>query len=643
VTHGDGTVPEESASRVGFSNLNAPGAKVWYYFSLTDNADEFVEHTALTQLAQVQDRVLFILGKGPDPGEGDTISRVPPRAKTALLVKTLEARNLGWEPEYSVLKDKRKSGVRSFLSHHSLFDPSRGLQQLFEATKLFGTAPGEPPKAEAYYLRITGIDYLRVSDELGNSNTQIDDTFTVPVPNVTYNLMSEKAVFVSTPSDKRYTINFQTGTEPLNLEVLRGTDNTEPSQAFRYRDIELPSNINAVMSFGPGGVENLRYDSNGDGVFESTLSPTVILIGGAAADVTPPAVDISGESQQTRVQVFISGQDPESGVKSIYYSTDQVHYQLYSEPLSVDPSQIRKISSFADDYAGNRSSISTYDVPRPPSITAPSDQTVNTEPGDSNCGVTINDAVLGNPAAISNSSGTVTVRRSGIPANNLFPVGITRVTYTAADSNGLTATALQTISVIDKTTPTIICPSNISILLPANSSATSINLNYPSPSASDNCSGSIVNSVPVSGSVFDVGTTWASAIATDASGNVTSCVFSVSLFYRFAGLFPPVSNWPTFNSVNAGRAIPIQFSLSGNKGFNIFAAGPASGPIGCSSTSEVELTDTVTTGNSGLSYDAQSDHYVYVWKTESSWAGTCRQFVIQLNDGTIQRANFKFR
>jgi len=35
--------------------------------------------------------------------------------------------------------------------------------------------------------------------------------------------------------------------------------------------------------------------------------------------------------------------------------------------------------------------------------------------------------------------------------------------------------------------------------------------------------------------------------------------------------------------------------------------------------------------------------YVYVWKTDKSWARTCRQLVVKLDDGTSHRANFSFK
>jgi hypothetical protein len=119
----------------------------------------------------------------------------------------------------------------------------------------------------------------------------------------------------------------------------------------------------------------------------------------------------------------------------------------------------------------------------------------------------------------------------------------------------------------------------------------------------------------------------------------------VTVLYNFAGFFQPVDNLPVLNIVTAGRAVPVKFSLSGNKGLGIFAPGsPSSGLIACSSSDpSTELTETVTAGGSSLSYNAATDQYIYVWKTEPSWAGTCRQLVVELNDGSVHRANFKFK
>ena len=107
----------------------------------------------------------------------------------------------------------------------------------------------------------------------------------------------------------------------------------------------------------------------------------------------------------------------------------------------------------------------------------------------------------------------------------------------------------------------------------------------------------------------------------------------------------PAANPPAVNLVQAGRAIPVKFSLSGNKGLGIFAAGsPGSGPYLCNSGDPgTPLEETVTAGGSSLTYDPSSDQYIYVWKTDASWAGTCRQLVVRLNDGSVHTANFKFK
>ena len=115
--------------------------------------------------------------------------------------------------------------------------------------------------------------------------------------------------------------------------------------------------------------------------------------------------------------------------------------------------------------------------------------------------------------------------------------------------------------------------------------------------------------------------------------------------YSFNGFFQPVDNLPTLNTVKAGQAIPVKFSLNGDQGLDIFAVGfPKSQIIPCASTSPVDgINETVTAGSSSLTYDAANDLYTYVWKTDKAWAATCRQLVVQLNDGVSYRANFQFK
>ena len=234
-------------------------------------------------------------------------------------------------------------------------------------------------------------------------------------------------------------------------------------------------------------------------------------------------------------------------------------------------------------------------------------------------------------------------------AGTVVGLGTHTITLTANDGSsnnggaGNTATTTTTFTVADQTAPVVSCPTDIVVYLPLNSTDTSMAVTYPGATATDNCSSPTVNYSQASGTTFPVGTTTVTASATDAAGNTGSCSFTITVRYNFTGFFAPVSNPPILNAVNAGKAVPVKFSLSGDKGLDIFAAdSPYTVPLNCSTNDpSVDVTETLTAGGSSLSFSG--DLYSYVWKTQSSWAGTCRQLVVKLNDGTVHTANFKFK
>jgi PKD repeat protein len=130
----------------------------------------------------------------------------------------------------------------------------------------------------------------------------------------------------------------------------------------------------------------------------------------------------------------------------------------------------------------------------------------------------------------------------------------------------------------------------------------------------------------------------------DDDGGVGSDTLTVNIQFTFTGFFSPVDNLPILNTVKAGQSIPVKFSLGSNYGLNIFSTSyPSSSQVTCGNTAEDAIEETVTAGNSGLSYSAGNMQYTYVWKTDKAWAGTCRTFVFKLVDGTYHRVNFKFK
>ena len=91
----------------------------------------------------------------------------------------------------------------------------------------------------------------------------------------------------------------------------------------------------------------------------------------------------------------------------------------------------------------------------------------------------------------------------------------------------------------------------------------------------------------------------------------------------------------------------MNFSLAGAQGLADLAAGsPVSKPMTCPAGATVTTIDEAVTssgGNSTLTYDAKTDQYSYTWKTEKSWAGTCRMLIVRLADGLEYTANFQFK
>jgi hypothetical protein len=113
----------------------------------------------------------------------------------------------------------------------------------------------------------------------------------------------------------------------------------------------------------------------------------------------------------------------------------------------------------------------------------------------------------------------------------------------------------------------------------------------------------------------------------------------------FTGFFPPLSNLPVLNVVQAGQSIPVKFSLGENRGLAIFAPGyPKSQSVPCDPDDPInDVQPTETAGGSGLTYDPTTDEYTYLWKTDRQWRKSCRQLLLRLTDGIDHKADFRFK
>lgn len=263
------------------------------------------------------------------------------------------------------------------------------------------------------------------------------------------------------------------------------------------------------------------------------------------------------------------------------------------------------------------------------------------------CSITCSDDVIANATSSCSAvvsypapatSGTCGAATCNPPSGSTFPVGTTAVSCGTPEG----ASCSFTVTVLAPAPPAITtCATNKTLSAVANCAAPTPNL--LGEVVATGCS-VVLSQSPAAGTPLDVGIHTVTITAENSAGEAT-CTVTVTVVDNFTGFFPPVDNLPTLNLVNAGRAIPVKFSLGGDLGLDIFAEGyPASVVIECNSGDPAaEVEETVAAGGSSLSYDAGSNEYRYVWKTESSWAGTCRQLVIRLKNGCEYRANFKLR
>jgi len=157
---------------------------------------------------------------------------------------------------------------------------------------------------------------------------------------------------------------------------------------------------------------------------------------------------------------------------------------------------------------------------QPPTISCPSNVTVNMDQGS--CFATV---ILNNPATGDNCQvSTVTNNK---PSNNQYPFGTTTVIWTVTDNHNNSATCLQTVTVNDNQPPVIVCPSNQTFNIDQGFCFATYLL--PNPTTSDNCQvSSIINNAPVSNH-YPLGTTLITWTVTDNHGNTSSCVQSITV------------------------------------------------------------------------------------------------------------------
>ena len=199
-------------------------------------------------------------------------------------------------------------------------------------------------------------------------------------------------------------------------------------------------------------------------------------------------------------------------------------------PAGLITPRVRGVFTLAND-AVRFSPVQTRDEV-PPTITSPANLTANNDPGLPSAVVTVVP-----PAAVDNCTPVTlsSVRSDGAAINAPYPVGVTTIVWTAKDDAGNTASATQTVTVLDVEAPVFGLAAQS--LLEYNATTPSgANVTF-STSATDNVGVTSLSCEPASGSLFPVGHTTVTCTASDAAGNTAHESFTISVIGAHEQLF----------------------------------------------------------------------------------------------------------
>ena len=282
----------------------------------------------------------------------------------------------------------------------------------------------------------------------------------------------------------------------------------------------------------------------------------------------------------------------------------------------------------------------------PPAITACAAN--QSAAANASCQATVPNFTAGVIVADGCGPGSLMISQSPT-AGTIVGVGVHNITITVTDAANNSSNCVATFTVTDSTAPVITtCPANQWAFGGAGCQAVVPDF-CAGIVATDNCTpaGSLmITQSPVAGTVVGVGPHTITITVTDAANNSTTCTAIFTVKYNFAGFFQPVDNPPSTNLVKAGQSVPMKFQLTcgGNfvSDFSV-VTGITSVNVVCSGTTETDPIPADDSWLSGLHYDYNTNQFIYIWKTDKSWADKCRKFILTLSDGSIHEAYFQFK
>ena len=421
--------------------------------------------------------------------------------------------------------------------------------------------PGTPTTNPSTGVTVTAVR----SDEVDNCDPgpcppkALTDPYPIGVTLITWTVKDSTAQTASctqritvTSSDCGTDTQPPTITAPPAVTAYTGSGSTTCGVALSPSDNELGSpeasdncSVTVTSDIPPGGLfpvgtTTVHYTATDAAGNTATATQVVTVI-----DNTLPNISAPGDASYTCPEQVPAGNPsqahgtdpnlPDGGPVTDNCGTPTVTVGDSSAGAGTpaNPRIITRTFTATDSHGNTASAVQTITVTdgTAPTITAPANVSANTGPGATSCDTVISNATLGTASAQDNCAG-VTVSRS--PSGNTFPVGNTTVTWTATDWAGNTATATQTVTVVDNTVPIVTAPANVTAYTGAGATSCGTvvsDATLSTATATDNCPGvgAISRTGVPSGNNFPVGNTTVTYSVTDAHGNSSSANQTVTV------------------------------------------------------------------------------------------------------------------
>jgi|GEM_PF-386169 len=318
----------------------------------------------------------------------------------------------------------------------------------------------------------------------------------------------------------------EVNTDPASCFAF-GVSLTEPTTTDNCSAVTVTNNAPTQLSLGFNNVTYTATDQSGNSAFCSLVVEV--------KDSEPPTIECPDDVEVNTLQGLCYATTVP--LNPAVVNDNCPNLVVVNNAPNLYPLGPTDLTYTVTDAGGNTATcitVVTVVDNQLPVIVCPANTTVD---ANANCQAT--GVSIGLPQVSENC----TISSISNDAPGVFPVGTTQIVFVATDNSGNTGTCIKTVTVLDNTPPTIVCPGNITAST-APGLCTAAQLTLGNPTVDDNCPGAGFSvDLPTT---YPLGTTVVLYTATDNSGNTATCTQLVAV----NDLEPPMIICPTPVTLN---------------------------------------------------------------------------------------------